>query len=185
MTPEIAALQRLSTTGHWDVPLILPSGGRLHLLAFHATPPVFDGTEDRNGRRNHDEAAFWLRLLDGQLDAAPPDAPFVLLGDANLDPADGDGRREAMARLLSHPALQDPAPRGTHGRVEPAHGGDPALDTALYADIGGLRVDILLPSADLSVTGAGVLWPPPDDPLFPDLAAASRHFPVWVDITLP
>ncbi len=184
-TAEAAAIQRLPTTGHWDVPLILPSGGRLHLLAFHATPPVFDGPEDRNGRRNHDEAAFWLALLDGRLPFAPPAAPFVLLGDANLDPADGDGRPEAMVALLSHPALQDAAPRGTHGRAEPAHRGDPALDTALYPDIGGLRLDIVLPSADLRVTAAGVLWPPEGDPLLPDLSAASRHFPVWVDITLP
>jgi hypothetical protein len=90
-----------------------------------------------------------------------------------------------VQRLLAHPALQDPGPRGAHGREEPAHRGDPALDTALYDRIGGLRVDLLLPSADLRVTAAGVLWPPPDDPLLPDLAAASRHFPVWVDLALP
>ena len=62
-----AAVQRLSTTGHWLVPLILPGGGTLTLMVWHATPPVFDGPEDRNGRRNHDEAALWLRLLDGSL----------------------------------------------------------------------------------------------------------------------
>ena len=37
----------------------------LHLLAHHPTPPVFDGPEDRNGRRNHDEAALWTAWLDG------------------------------------------------------------------------------------------------------------------------
>jgi len=182
---ESRRVQRLSTTGHWEVPVILPDGGRLRLLAFHATPPVFDGPEDRNGRRNHDEAAFWLRLIDGQLDEPPPEPPFVVIGDGNLDPADGDGRREAIRALLADPALQDPAPKGSSGRSEPGQKGDPALDTAIYPEIGGLRVDLVLPSAGLAVEGAGVLWPAPDDALMPDLTAASRHFPVWVDLTLP
>jgi hypothetical protein len=98
---------------------------------------------------------------------------------------DGDGRREGMAALLAHPALQDPEPRGSHGRVEPTQTGDPALDTVLYDDLGGLRLDLVLPSADLRVLSGGVLWPEPGDALMPDLAAASHHFPVWVDIALP
>ncbi len=36
------AVQRLSTTAHWDVPLVLPEGTVLHLLAFAATVPVHD-----------------------------------------------------------------------------------------------------------------------------------------------
>jgi hypothetical protein len=180
----LAAVQRLATTGFWDVPVILPDG-RLHLLAWHATPPVFDGPEDRNGRRNHDEAAFWRLFLDDALPMPPPEAPFVLLGDGNLDPADGDGLREGMTALLTHPALQDPTPRGAHGRSEPAHRGDAALDTALYDDIGGLRLDYVLPAAELRVLASGVLWPPAEDPLLADLIAASRHFPVWVDVALP
>jgi hypothetical protein len=182
--PDLAAVQRLATTGFWDVPLVTEAGP-LHLLAWHATPPVFDGPEDRNGRRNHDEAAFWQLLVDGKLPMPPPDAPFVLLGDANLDPADGEGRRTAIAALLAHPALQDAAPRGTHGRSEAGQSGDPALDTAIYPEIGGLRLDQVLPSANLVVTGAGVLWPADSEPLAGDLALASRHRPVWVDIALP
>lgn len=182
--PELVAVQRLATTGFWDVPVTTASGP-LHLLAWHATPPVFDGPEDRNGRRNHDEAAFWRLFLEGSLPMSPPAAPFVLLGDGNLDPADGDGRREGIAALLAHPALQDPRPSGGHGRTEPGHRGDPALDTVIYDDLGGLRLDYVLPSADLTVTAAGVLWPEVEDPLWPDLEAASHHFPVWVDITLP
>ena len=184
MDQGLLAVQRLATTGFWDVP-ILTDAGPLHLFAWHATPPVFDGPEDRNGRRNHDEAAFWRHYLDGALPMPPPDAPFVVLGDGNLDPADGDGLRDGIGALLQHPALQDPAPAGAHGRREPAHKGDPALDTVLYDDIGGLRLDYVLPSASLQVSGAGVLWPDPQDPLAADLTAASRHFPVWVDIDLP
>ena len=42
-----------------------------------------------------------------------------------------------------------------------------------------------LPSADLTVAGSGVFWPPDDDPHAADLTTASRHRPLWVDITLP
>lgn len=177
MTPAVRAVQRLSTSGHWEVPVQAP-GGVLRLLCWYATPPVFDGPEDRNGRRNHDEAAFWLRLLAGELTWPPPEGPFVLLGQSNLDPVDGDGLRGAMAAVLNHPGLQDTAPRGTHARVET---GDPALDTALY-DFGGLRVEVVLPSAGLRVQASGVLWPPDSDPFAAVLAAASRHRPVWVDV---
>ncbi len=173
---EALALQRLSSTGHWDVPVTLPGGARLHLLAFHATPPAFDGPGDRNGRRNHDEAAFWLRLLDGALPFPAPEGPFVLLGDANLDPAAGEGRAAALTALLSDPRLTDPGPQGAEGTA-----------TADWRDKGlGLRrVDYVLPAASLAVTGSGVLWPPATDPLAPSASAASAHRLVWVDITLP
>lgn len=184
MAPGLTRVQRLATTGFWDVP-VLTEAGPLHLLAWHATPPVFDGPEDRNGRRNHDEAAFWSLFLKGALPIEAPPGPFVLLGDGNLDPLDGDGLRDGIATLLADPALQDPAPKGSHGRVEPDQAGDPALDTAIYDALGGLRLDYVLPSAGLKVTGSAVLWPPESDPLWPDLKAASHHFPVWVDIELP
>ncbi len=185
LAPEAAAIQRLSTTGHWIVPLAT-GYSPFALLAYHATPPVFDGPEDRNGRRNHDETALWLRLLDGDLPAAPQDGRFVVLGTANLDPFDGEGQREAIAALLADPRLQDPAPRGNHTRPqEPGQSGDPALDTALFDGPGGLRTEIIVPSADLTVTASGVLWPPDGDPLAAILATASRHRPVWVDLDLP
>jgi hypothetical protein len=163
----------------------LPSGTNLRLLAYYAGPPAFDGPDDRNGRRNHDETAFWLRLMGGDLAFAPPAAPFVVMGQTSLDPIDGDGRPEALRQLLAHPLLQDPAPRGSHGRVDAGQVGDAALDTALYDALGGLRVDYILPSRDMQVLGAGVVWPPEADPQAAVLATASRHRPVWVDITLP
>lgn len=184
-TPALAAIQRLSSHSHLELPVALPDGLPLTLLIWHATPPVFDGPEDRNGRRNHDEAAFWLHLLDGTLPTPPPTQPFLLIGDANLDPTDGDGRPAALAALLAHPMLQDPAPRGSHGRTEPSQKGDPALDTVVYPRLGGLRLDYILPSRDLAVTASGVLWPPAGDPFAGTLATASRHYPVWVDITPP
>jgi len=185
------AVQRLPDTGHWDVPVEVP-GGVLHLLAFAAAPPVFDGPEDRNGRRNADEIRFWRLYLDGRLPWSPPDGPFVILGNANLDPLDGDGRHGAIRALLADPRLSDPRPRGpggaaaakSQGGVNAAHAGDPALDTADWADDGpgNLRVDYVLPSAGLTVAGAGVLWPGPGRPLAESVAAASRHRLVWVDL---
>ncbi len=195
LSEAAAEVQRLSTTGHWAVPVALPGGGRLTLLAWYATPPVFDGPEDRNGRRNHDEAAFWSRLLDGELPIAAPLAPFVLLGDANLDLVDGDGRPAALEALLTDPRLQDPAPASAGGRAAAAQGGanavqrgDPARDTADWRDEpgpGNLRVDYVLPSADLQVTDAGIWWPAPGAPGAGAAEAASRHRLVWVDIALP
>lgn len=188
MKPDAVAIQRLSSTGHWDVPVALPGGLRLHLLAWAATPPVFDGPEDRNGRRNHDEAAFWSALLDGALPMPAPTSPFVVIGDGNLDPYDGDGLAAGILGLLHHPRLQDPAPKGGSGREDPGQIGDAALDTADFtakSGPGGLRVDYVLPSRDLTVVAAGVMWPDAADPMARTLATASRHRPVWVDITLP
>lgn len=192
------AVQRLSTGGHWIVPLRLADGRTLTLLLFHATPPVFDGPEDRNGRRNHDEIALWRVVLDGGLDVAPLAQPFVLAGTANIDPEKGEGRREALQALLADPRLTDPRP-GSPGGAAAGDGrqggdvsqegdgrlaGDRSLDTVDWREPvpGNLRVDYVLPSSELRVAGAGVLWPEPEAPLAESVAAASRHRFVWVDI---
>ena len=56
----------------------------VHVLASHPTPPSFDGGEDRNGRRNHDEIRFWadyvlpsknLRVLDAGVWSPAPGEP--------------------------------------------------------------------------------------------------------------
>lgn len=191
LAPEAAALQRLSTAGHYAVPVTYAPGKALTLLVWSATPPIFDGPEDRNGRRNADETALWLRLLDGKLPKPPdpgfhpaPRPPFLLMGEPNLDPQDGDGLPENLRALMARPELQDPMPRGTAGRAD--HGaGDPRLDTAVFKTGWGLRLDMILPSRDLGVVAAGVLWPPDSDPLALTLATASRHRPVWLRLTLP
>ncbi len=187
---DVAAIQRLSSVAHWIVPVKI-GRTRLTLLTWEATPPVFDGPEDRNGRRNRDEAALWTHLLDGELDVPAPEAPLVLVGVANLDPADGEGRRDALAALLSDPRLQDPRPRsaGAEAAADPGHAGDPGLDTADYGTPpGNLRVSYILPSADLEVADAGVVWPAPDDPAaarFGPRAHWPAHRLVWVDLDLP
>lgn len=168
---EAQAAQRLSTTGHWIVPIALPDR-TFDLMTFHASPPVFDGPEDRNGRRNHDEIRLWQQVLDGGVGNAPT-GPFVIAGDANLDPVDGSGIKTAIRSLLEDPRLQDPAPEGAEG-----------TDTVDWPDPvpGNLRVDYVLPSTDWEVLGAGVLWPALDDPFSETVATASRHRLVWVDL---
>ena len=52
---EAIVIQRLSTTGHWIVPISMPNGPPLTLMVWSATRLVFDGPEDRNGLRNRDE----------------------------------------------------------------------------------------------------------------------------------
>ncbi len=179
----VAAVQRLSTTGHWIVPVLAP-GGPVDIMAFSATPPVFDGPEDRNGLRNRDELRLWTQVLDGAFGAAPRD--FVVLGNANLDPADGEGLHDAMQAFLADPRLTDPRPASPGGKAaaDPDQSGDPALDTADWPDgaPGNLRVDYALPAATWTVTGAGVFWPDPDDPDAALAQTAGPHRLVWVDL---
>ncbi len=182
------AAQRLSSVAHWDVPVQTPDGV-FHLLAYNATTPVYDGDEDRNGLRNHDETLLWLQLLDGKLDVPAPEAPVIVLGNVNVDPFDGQGRQGALRALLAHPRLQDPAPSspGAAAAANPAHEGPAALDTVDWRDPrpGNLRVDYILPDARLTVEDAGTIWPRPDAQNAGTVATASRHHLVWVDITLP
>ncbi len=190
----VAAVQRLASTGAWEIPLALPGGGRFSLLAFAAGLPLPGDANGRAARRNGDEIAFWRHLLDGRLPMRPPATPFVLAGTSNLDPADGAGRRHEMAALLVHPALRDPGPESPGGAIAgraaagPPHLGEPARDTAALAGPAGpgnLRLDYVLPSAGLDVVAAGVLWPPPDDPFAATVAAAGRGRLVWVEVALP
>lgn len=171
MPPGGAPVQRLSSTAHWQVTLDT-ADGPLQLLAMSATPPAF---EPRNIARNHDELAFWLGRL--------PAARFAVIGNLNVDPEDGDGDPAALRRLLEE--VQDPRPRSTRipGPEDAGHKGDPLLDTATYAPpAGNLRLDYILPSPDLGVADAGIIWPAPDDPLAEAVETASRRHLVWLDL---
>ncbi|MBT2131620.1 endonuclease/exonuclease/phosphatase family protein [Planktotalea lamellibrachiae] len=167
------AAQRLSSVAHWDVPVDLPNGQTLNLLTYHGSTPAFDGDEDRNGRRGADEALFWTHLLDGTLPYPAPTPPFAIIGQANIDPKDGDGRHEAITTLLSDPRLIDPIPKGAEG-----------TDTADWSAIGvgKLRASYILPWAAADVKDAGVFWPRPDTPMAKIAETASRHHLIWVDI---
>ena len=195
---------RLSSKSHWDVPVVI-GDKTLHLIASHPTPPVFDGPEDRNGCRNHDEIRLLMDYVSGDSSGAyllddngrtgplAPEASFVIAGDLNSDPIDGDGRAEAIRKLLEHPRLvKYPAPR-SQGGVEASenskganlkHQADPATDTGDFNDRnpGNLRIDFVLPSANLKVLASGVYWPSKSQSAEANaLATASDHRLVWVD----
>jgi hypothetical protein len=148
------AVQRLASVGQWAVPVDTPAG-RLHLLISHPTPPIFDGPEDRNGLRNHDEIRFWSLFLEGGI--GTPDGAPVLLTEAGLDPGRDQHRPQALRALLADARLQDPLPGTT---------------TTEWNGVGPVRSSFILPAATLQVTGAGVI--PGGD--------ASRHALVWVDL---
>jgi endonuclease/exonuclease/phosphatase family metal-dependent hydrolase len=196
---------RLSSKAHWDLAFSI-DGSELRLLAHHPTPPVFDGPEDRNGLRNFDEIRFWRDYTDPSADAPhivddlgragglPPGAPFVIAGDFNADPTDGDAVGGAIAQVLEA-AWIDAAcvPRSAGGRrasesqggINDQHSGDPGADTADFNDryTGNLRLDYLLPSSGIEVLGCGVFWPAPGEPGH-ELVEVSDHRLVWLDLRL-
>ena len=177
----------VSSAGHWVVP-VQAGDVTVSLLVYSATAPVFDGPEDFNGLRNRDELRVWENLLDGHLGDVPPFP--ILIGNVNAEPMDGQGLRDGIAGVLARPDLQDPRPesRGGAQAANLEHSGSPALDTADWNDDGpgNLRVSYVLPSSELIVTGAGVFWPTPDDPLAAlfgsDGLAVGPHRLVWVDV---
>jgi 3-phytase len=198
---EATAIFRLSSKSHWDLPIRIGQT-TIHLLASHPTPPVFDGPEDRNGRRNHDEIRLWADyirpsrsnyLVDdrGQRGGLPRGQHFVIAGDMNADPLDGDTVPGAIRQLLGQRrvnARQIPSSEGAvafrNTGVNANHRGGAEHDTADFSDNGpgNLRVDYVLPSRSLKIVRSGVFWPPAGDPASA-LLDASDHRLVWVDIT--
>lgn len=205
-SPEELDVVRLSSKSHWDVPVKVGSE-TVHVLASHPTPPTFDGPEDRNGRRNHDEIRFWADYVtpgksqyivddEGKKRGLLPSEPFVIVGDQNADPHDGDSVAAAVNQLLDSKQIVDPLPASAgaaeaaalQGGANATHKGDPRYDTADFADRapGNLRADYVLPSRKMPVLGSGVFWPTQADPLsrltgvypFP----SSDHRLVWVDL---
>jgi hypothetical protein len=212
-TPAELDVVRLSSKSHWDLPVRV-DGRTVHFLVSHPTPPVFDGPEDRNGRRNHDEIRFWADYVDprgatyiyddeGVYGGLHPRDLFVIAGDQNSDPRDGDGVPGAIQQLLDAPQVnagRTPASAGAveasrvQGGANDEHRSAPRFDTADFADVpgpGNLRADYVLPSRRLPIVGAGVFWPTSDDPLSrltgtfdPALGGfpSSDHRLVWVDV---
>jgi endonuclease/exonuclease/phosphatase family metal-dependent hydrolase len=199
--PTVWSKLRLSSKSHWDVPVRTPLGV-MHFLVHHPTPPVFDGAEDRNGVRNRDEIRFWAEyvatrpapwLCDdaGHCGGLAADARFVIAGDHNADPVDGDSTGNPMAALLDSPrVLHVPAPRSEGavlaaarvGGGNLAQHGDPAEDTGDFGPkVGNLRLDYVLPSTGLRVVGSGVFWPAPGD-TGADWIGVSDHHMVWLDL---
>jgi 3-phytase len=209
-TEELAVF-RLSSKSHWDVPVRI--GPRtVHFLASHPTPPVFDGPEDRNGTRNHDEIRFWADYITpgersayiyddvGATGGLREGELFVIAGDQNSDPLDGDSIAGSTQQLIEHDLVNVSLTPSSLGAVEATqlqgganvnHQSDPAFDTADFADgaPGNLRADYVLPRVGMSILDAGVFWPVQADPLFRLTGVfpfpSSDHRLVWIDVRLP
>jgi len=211
-TDEELEVVRLSSKSHWDVPISL-GGSTVHFLVSHPTPPVFDGLEDRNGRRNFDEIRFWADYVTpgagdyiyddaGVVGGLRPGSNFVIAGDQNSDPFDGDSIAGSIQQLLDNPRVNTTFTPSSAGAVEAAalqgganlsHRSDPAFDTADFNDNpapGNLRADYVLPSRSLRIVDGAVFWPVQADPLFRltgsfPFVPSSDHRLVWIDVMVP
>ena len=186
---------RLSSKSHWDIPVEI-CGADIHLLASHPTPPVFDGEEDRNGRRNHDEIRFWRDYIEADSNGYHYDdrgvtggmkslAPFVIVGDLNANDKEGDAYKGAMTQLLQHERINNYLAPTSLGGSENKPGSEYASSHTAYW---GMRADYVLPSASLQVTESGVFWPEKSNEayrLVKDRNASSDHRLVWAEIVLP
>jgi hypothetical protein len=209
-SPEELNVFRLSSKSHWDLPILI--GDKVvHFLTSHPTPPVFDGPEDRNGTRNFDEIRLWADYITpsrggyltddaGRSGGLAPGSLFVIAGDQNSDPLDGDSIPGAIQQLLENPLVNTHSTPASLGAVEQnalqgginlTHRSDPKFDTADFSDSapGNLRADYVLPRKNLQIVGSGVFWPLMADPLFRLVGVfpfpTSDHRLVWVDVTVP
>jgi hypothetical protein len=210
-SPQELAVFRLSSKSHWDVPIEI-GNKTVHVLASHPTPPVFDGAEDRNGTRNHDEIRFWADYLlpstsryihddEGKPGGLRRGSMFVIVGDQNSDPFDGDSVPGSAQQLLDHPQVNTSLSPSSPGAVEQAelqgganetHEGDPAFDTADFSDVpgpGNLRADYVLPRRNMKMVDAAVFWPLSTSPFFRLVGTfpfpSSDHRLVSIDVRVP
>ena len=198
-SPQEIAVLRLSSKSHWDVPIKV-NGETVHLLLSHPTPPTFDTTEDRNGKRNADEIRFWADYITpdkggyiyddkGKTGGIATGSSFVIMGDQNADPLDGDSYNNAIRQLLLNPNINTNSTPVSLGGAQQAglqaganvnQKGNTAFDTADFNDNpapGNLRTDYVLPSTDLQITNSAVFWPLNTDPNFPPVGTFNSSLP--------
>ncbi|WP_308810722.1 endonuclease/exonuclease/phosphatase family protein [Photobacterium iliopiscarium] len=203
-SPEAVNILRLSSKNHLVVP-IQRDKQVINLVCCHPTPPVFDGPERRNAKRNHDEIQLICDILDnaayleddaGIAGGLALDQSFVVLGDLNADVTDGDGLKTPIKDLLNHPRIHQQV---SHGVLTPKSIGGSEYRpwqrrkgcNNEWTHLGGMRLDYVLPSANLNVVKSGVFWPEKAHPLRQLMLddkgrekplAGSDHRLVWVDI---
>jgi uncharacterized repeat protein (TIGR01451 family) len=214
-TPDERAILPLASNTYWDVPIRI--GDRIvRVLATHAKPPLGSGGEyECNADRNADQIRFladyvapgdgcYIEDDAGVAGCLTEGAHFVIMGDLNADPEDGDSRAGAIQQLID-PSLSlvdvsqtpssvggekasKPKSAGGQGGANLSHSGKAKYDTGDFNDShpGNLRVDYVLPSTTLDIIDCGVFWPWKDDPKIrvvdPDYVydpSNPEHDPVW------
>lgn len=204
----VQSVLRLPSKSVWDVPVKVGKS-TVHIIASHPTPPVFDGAEKRNKRRNHDEIRLLNDYISGGEDAQyiyddngthgplKQGSKFVVLGDLNSDSHNGESDPAAIKQLRTNPLLVDPKPVSekcsafASSRIGRS---SLLLDALSTADFGRgakgvMRVDYVLPSKTLEVRDSGVYWPATGndgaDLVSGIPSASSDHRLVWVNLQLP
>ncbi|PJE80148.1 hypothetical protein CI610_00873 [invertebrate metagenome] len=209
----------MSAKNHADLPIQFPNGQTIHFLISHPTPSMADNPVQHNTLHNLDEVKFWADYISDstqnryiyddnrQRGGLSPEADFVIAGDLNADPVAGDGKKDAIKRLLNHKRI-NPQVTGNHspvsrGAVEYVSQGVDCRETSYperITHIGNLHLDYVLPSSSLKVTATGVFWPDdtekygylvkkpycrhPENKNCYGKEVSSDHRLVWVDIAL-
>ncbi|WP_024607195.1 endonuclease/exonuclease/phosphatase family protein [Pseudoalteromonas sp. TAB23] len=181
---------RLSSKSFWDLPINV-NDKTIHVIASHPTPPVFDGEEDRNGKRNHDEVrliadyvsnAKYIYDDKGEKGGLKTYSRFVILGDLNAAPEGDKARTNTTDQLLKNPLINAHFVPKSEGAKEQY-----AVPYARnYSANWQARVDYVLPSNyGLKIKDGGVFWPTKTSNeyrLIKDRNASSDHRLVWLDL---
>ena len=184
----------------------------MHFLVSHPTPPVFDGPEDRNGtpelrrdpplgRLHHARRRAGTSTTTAGAAGLKPGLLFVIAGDQNSDPLDGDSIPGRSSSSIEHPLVNTKLTPSSPGAVEQAalqgganamHRGDPAFDTAGLLDVPAPATCGPTTSCRGRTSRAGRcrrLRALSTDPLFALVGVfpfpSSDHRLVWIDVDPP
>ncbi|MBI2894546.1 MAG: endonuclease/exonuclease/phosphatase family protein [Deltaproteobacteria bacterium] len=171
-------------------------GVTLHVILVH---PVSSGFNDMNPHRNHDELRGVSLFLDGALpgvEPLPAGARFVIVGDLNADPEDGEGIAGAVAQLYEHPlvvahfASGEGGTAGMHPERNSFLSGCGKGDGTIVQNPASrlqLQLDYVLPSVTIGAPVASGLFFPSHVESWDDYVlacTASDHRFVWADVDL-
>lgn len=187
-------IMRLSSKSHWDIPVKI-HGQTIHVLACHPTPPVFDGDEQRNRRRNHDEIRFWSDYIKAEHDsyhyddkgvkgALNANEAFVIMGDLNACANEGDSWPNTITNLINqNRMLRHPTPSSKGAKEHSPDNEFAEFHTACWR----MRADYILPSDNFTYHKGGVFWPTKKNAkhyLVQGRLHSSDHRLVWLTLSL-
>ena len=207
----------VSSKNHVDLPVLIPYQNNqtlpVHMLVSHPTPPIFDASARRNYKRNRAEVKFWKDYISGESyfvddsgsgGGLASGSLFVIAGDLNADPDQGDGDRATIVDLMKNSLVNTAAT--VSGSQPTSRGGQEYLRSSdctrncnrskgnTITSVSGLRLDHVMPSAGLTVMHSGVYWPATGEPgrhlvydakLGSSKGVSSDHRMVWVDVYIP
>jgi hypothetical protein len=203
-TQDVVDIYRLSSKSHWDVAIDI-NGTTVHVLVSHPTPPTFDDGDkdnttsfvvDWNGLRNHDEIRFWKDYINGKSyfyddnnvsGGLAAGERFVIMGDENADPDEGDSYDSAIMQLLDDELINTSFTPTSNGATSEGVSHRESDDTANWS----IRADYVLPSVNgFMQIQSGIFWPKLTDIKHylvekrGGLENSSDHRMVWVDLNL-